>query len=92
MQTTYSRPLINSAEHHADGRPDSPASTSSFSTRLRPAANILKAGTRQLVLPCVAGWVDGMQLDDLVSVASDISRDLSLDGNFPRRAWRLMAH
>ena len=87
MQTTYSRPLINlRAEHHADGRPDLARKHIIYLDNvLCPVANILKAGTCQLVLAlCEAGWVDARwQLDDPVSAASEISRDLSLRTKFP---------
>jgi proteasome accessory factor A len=51
-----------------------------FDNALAPVANYLKAGTTQLVLALMeAGWADpSLLLDDPLSAAWDVSRDLSL--------------
>lgn len=80
QQTMVDRPLINLRdEPHASGNlarlhlifPD---------MVLCPVANILKAGTVQLVVAMIeAGWTDpNLCLDDPLAAASQISRDLDL--------------
>lgn len=80
QQTTQNRPLLNlRAEHHAaDGLAREHIIYLDFV--FNPIANLLRAGTCQLVLAMIeAGWADGaLQLDDCVGAASAVSRDLGL--------------
>lgn len=84
VQTTQKRPLINlRAEHHAEIA--CRLHCIFFDNVLCPHANLLKAGTSQLVLAMMeAGWIDpSIQLDDPLAAASEISRDLTLSRRFP---------
>ena len=83
-QTMFERPLINTRdESHAD---DDLARLHCIflDMVLSPVANILKAGTAQLVLAMIeAGWTDpSIALDDPVAAASAISRDLRLTQSY----------
>lgn len=80
QQTMFNRPLINLRdESHAE---DDLARVHIIflDMVLSPVANILRAGTTQLVLALIeAGWPDPtLCLDDPVAAASDISRDLGM--------------
>lgn len=80
QQTMLNRPLINLRdESHAD-KDLARLHVIYFDMVLSPVANILKAGTTQLVLAMIeAGWTDPtLCLDDPVAAASEISRDLHL--------------
>lgn len=80
QQTMVDRPLINLRdESHADDQL-ARLHIIYFDMVLSPVANILKAGTTQLVLAMIeAGWTDPtICLDDPVAAASEISRDLQL--------------
>jgi proteasome accessory factor A len=80
QQTMFDRPLINTRdESHADQHL-ARFHIIYFDMVLSPVANILKAGTTQLVLAMIeANWLDTtLCLDDPVEAASEISRDLQL--------------
>lgn len=79
-QTTFDRPLINLRDEPHAGSHLARMHIIYFDMVLSPVANILKAGTTQLVLAMIeAGWTDlTLCLDDPVSAASEISRDLKL--------------
>ena len=84
QQTMWDRPLINLRdESHAE---DELARLHIIylDMVLSPVANILKAGTTQLVCAMIeAGWADpSLCLDDPVDNASEISRDLELRQRF----------
>jgi proteasome accessory factor A len=76
----FDRPLINLRDesHAADHL--ARLHIIYFDMVLSPVANILKAGTTQLVLAMIeAGWTDPtLCLDDPVAAASEISRDIQL--------------
>jgi proteasome accessory factor A len=80
QQTMFDRPLINLRDepHAADQL--ARLHVIYFDMVLSPIANILKAGTTQLVLAMIeAGWTDAsLCLDDPVAAASEVSRDLQL--------------
>jgi proteasome accessory factor A len=80
QQTMFNRPLINLRdESHAD-EGLARMHIIYLDMVLSPTANILKAGTTQLVLAMIeGGWTDPtLCLDDPVGAASEISRDLGL--------------
>jgi proteasome accessory factor A len=80
QQTMYERPLINLRdEPHADSSL-ARLHIIYFDQVLAPTANILKAGTTQLVLAMIEdGWIDpALCLDDPLVAASEISRDLGM--------------
>jgi len=84
-QTMSDRPLINLRdESHADDQL-ARLHIIYFDMVLSPVANVLKAGTTQLVLAMIeAGWTDPtLCLDDPVDAASEISRDLRLQQRLP---------
>ena len=79
-QTMFDRPLINLRDesHAKDGL--ARLHIIYFDMVLSPVANILKAGTTQLVLAMLesAGCDPSLLLDDPVAAASEVSRDLRL--------------
>jgi proteasome accessory factor A len=80
QQTMLNRPLLNLRdESHAD-KDLARLHVIYLDMVLSPVANILKAGTTQLVLAMIeAGWTDPtLCLDDPVAAASEISRDMQL--------------
>ena len=85
IQTMSERPLINLRdESHAE--PDlARLHIIYLDMVLSPVANILKAGTTQLVLAMIeAGWADpSISLDDPLAAASEISRDMQLVEKLP---------
>ena len=80
IQTMFERPLINLRDESHASDDLARLHVIFFDMVLSPIANILKAGTAQLVLAMIeAGWVDPtLCLDDPVGSASEISRDLKL--------------
>ncbi len=80
QQTMYDRPLINTRDESHAAEDLARLHVIYFDTVLSPVANILKAGTTQLVLAMIeTGWADPtLCLDDPVAAASEISRDLAL--------------
>lgn len=80
LQTMFNRPIVNLRDEPHAGAHLARMHIIYFDMVLSPIANILKAGTTQLVLAMIeAGWVDPtLCLDDLVAAASEISRDLDL--------------
>jgi proteasome accessory factor A len=84
-QTTHQRPLLNLRDEAHAGRGLARMHVIYFDNVLCPVANLLKAGTTQLVLAMAeAGWADpGVQLDDPLAAASDVSRDLTLRKPLP---------
>jgi len=84
-QTMSERPLINLRdESHAD-KALARLHIIYFDMVLAPVANILKAGTTQLLLVMIeAGWADPtLCLDDPVAAASQVSRNLGLQQKLP---------
>jgi proteasome accessory factor A len=85
QQTMFERPLINLRdEPHADDEL-ARLHVIFYDMVLSPTANILKAGTTQLLLAMIeAGWADPtLCLDDPVAAASEVSRDLHLRKKLP---------
>lgn len=83
-ETMFDRPLVNSRdESHADGWL-ARCHIIYLDMVLSPVANILKAGTMQLVLAMLeADWIDPtIALDDPLAAASEISRDLGLRNTY----------
>jgi proteasome accessory factor A len=79
-QTMFDRPLINLRDESHACDQLARMHIIYFDMVLSPTANILKAGTTQLVLAMIeAGWADPtLCLDDPVAAASEISRDIRL--------------
>ena len=84
QQTMFERPLINLRDESHAFDHLARLHIIYFDMVLSPIANILKAGTTQLVLAMIeAGWTDpALCLDDPLAAASEISRDLQLNGLF----------
>lgn len=85
QQTMFERPLLNLRdESHAEADL-ARLHIIYFDMVLSPVANILKAGTTQLVLALIeAGWTDPtLCLDDPLAAASAISRDLTMGQRLP---------
>ena len=80
QQTMQNRPLINLRDESHAGRELSRIHIIYLDNVLSPVANLLKAGTTQLVLAMAeAGWADPqVLLDDPLEAALEASRDLSL--------------
>jgi hypothetical protein len=83
-QTMFDRPLINLRDEPHASEDLARMHIIFFDMVLSPVANILKAGTTQLVLAMIeAGWTDPtLALDDPVAAASEISRDLGMTQKF----------
>ncbi|NND97840.1 MAG: hypothetical protein HKN47_10985 [Pirellulaceae bacterium] len=79
-QTMFDRGVINLRDESHANRQLARMHIIFFDMVLSPIANILKAGTTQLVLAMIeAGWVDPtLCLDNAVAAASEISRDMSM--------------
>ncbi len=92
QQTMFDRPLLNLRDESHAASHLARAHIIFLDMVLSPVANILKAGTTQLVLAMIeAGWIDPtICLDDPVGSASAISRDLHLKTPYrtivPRRS------
>jgi proteasome accessory factor A len=84
-QTTHQRPLLNLRDEAHAGRGLARMHIIAFDNVLCPIANLLKAGTTQLVLALAeAGWADpATQLDDPLAVFAEVSRDLTLQKPLP---------
>jgi proteasome accessory factor A len=84
-QTTHDRPLLNLRDEAHAGRGLARMHVITFDNVLCPVANMLKAGTTQLVLAMAeAGWADpAMQLDDPLAAFTEVSRDLTLKKPLP---------
>jgi proteasome accessory factor A len=85
-QTMYHRPLINARDESHAGDDLARMHLIYFDRVLCPTANLLMAGTTQLVLAMMeAGWCDPeVCLDNPLQSAHEVSRDLTL-----RRSLRL---
>ncbi len=79
-QTTHRRPLLNLRDESHAGRGLARMHVITFDNVLCPVANLLKAGTTQLLLAMAeAGWADpALQLDDPLAAFAEVSRDLTL--------------
>jgi hypothetical protein len=79
-QTTHRRPLLNLRDEPHAGEKFARMHIIYFDNVLCPIACHLKAGTTQLVLAMMeAGWADpGLLLDDPLTAALEVSRDLTL--------------
>ena len=79
-QTMFDRPLINLRDESHAEHDLARFHIIYFDMVLSPVANMLKAGTTQLVLAMIeAGWTDPtLCLDDPVAAASEVSRDIQL--------------
>jgi proteasome accessory factor A len=84
-QTTHQRPLLNLRDEAHAGRGLARMHIIAFDNVLCPVANLLKAGTTQLVLAMAeAGWADpAAQLDDPLAAFAEVSRDLTLRKPLP---------
>jgi proteasome accessory factor A len=84
-QTTHHRPLLNLRDEAHAGRTLARMHIITFDNVLCPIANLLKAGTTQLVLAMAeAGWADpAAQLDDPLAAFAEVSRDLTLRRPLP---------
>jgi len=85
QQTTHERPLLNLRDEAHAGRDLARMHIIAFDNVLCPVANLLKAGTTQLVLAMAeAGWADAAaQLDDPLAAFAEVSRDLTLKKALP---------
>jgi proteasome accessory factor A len=94
-QTTHNRPLLNARDEPHAGDDYARMHLIYFDRVLCPVANYLMAGATQLVLAMAeAGWVEvDILLDDPVSAAQEVSRDLSLRKplSLARRGKRMSA-
>jgi proteasome accessory factor A len=79
-QTMVDRPLINLRDESHASDELARLHVIYFDMVLSPIANILKAGTTQLVLAMIeAGWTDPtLCLDDPIAATSEVSRDLPM--------------
>jgi proteasome accessory factor A len=79
-QTTHRRPILNARDEAHAGNEFARMHLIYFDRALCPTAVYLMAGTTQLVLAMAeAGWVEvDLLLDDPVSAAQEVSRDLTL--------------
>ncbi len=79
-QTTHQRPLLNQRDESHAGKGLARMHIITFDNVLCPIANLLKAGTTQLVLAMAeAGWADmSLQLDDPLAAFAEVSRDMTL--------------
>jgi proteasome accessory factor A len=79
-QTTHDRPLLNLRDEAHAGRDLARMHIIAFDNVLCPVANVLKAGTTQLVLTMAeAGWADpAIQVDDPLAAFAEVSRDMTL--------------
>src|SRR5262249_26335548 len=84
-QTTHDRPLLNLRDEAHAGRTLARMHIITFDNVLCPVANLLKAGTTQLVLAMAeAGWADpAAQLGDPLAASAEVSRDLTLKKPLP---------
>jgi len=85
LQTTHSRPLLNVRDEPHAKNPYARMHIIYFDRVLCPTANYLMAGATQLVLAMAeAGWIDlNLLLDDPLSAAHEISRDMTLRRKLP---------
>jgi proteasome accessory factor A len=85
-QTMHRRPILNARDEAHAGDEFARMHIIYFDRALCPVANYLMAGATQLVLAMAeAGWVEvDLLLDDPVSAAQEVSRDMTL-----RKALRL---
>jgi proteasome accessory factor A len=94
-QTTHNRPLLNARDEPHAGDDYARMHLIYFDRVLCPVANYLMTGATQLVLAMAeAGWIEvDILLDDPVSAAQEVSRDLSLRKplSLARRGKRISA-